>query len=40
MKRASINSGSNGKSNNNSMEISPLKFKELERMRMKGELLA
>lgn len=39
MKRASVNSGSGRNSNGNSLENSPMKFKELERLRMKGELL-
>jgi len=39
IKRGSINSGSNEMSNQNSNETSPMKFKDLERLRMKGELL-
>ena len=40
MKRGSINSGSKLNSNNNSLEASPMKFKDRERLRMKGELAA
>ena len=40
IRRGSVNSGSNEKMSINTFESSPMKFKELERLRMKGELLS